>query len=50
MKDKFITIHNVLSMIETKGEYTKMMADCLRFIEKCVEECEAQEVAPSKEK
>ncbi len=43
MKDKFITIHNALSMIETKGEHTKIMADVLRFIEKCVEECDNEE-------
>lgn len=42
MKEKFIAIHNVLSMIETKGEHTLMMADCLRYIRQCIEECEKQ--------
>lgn len=45
MKEKFIAISNVLSMIETKGEYTIMMADCLRFINQCIQECEEQEKA-----
>jgi hypothetical protein len=42
MKDKFITIYNILTMIETKGEQTKMMSDCLRFIEQCIYECEQE--------
>ena len=44
MKNKFITIHNVLSMIETKGNQTLMMADCLRFVDQCIQECEEQEM------
>ena len=43
MKEKFIAIAQVLSMIETKGEHTMLMADCLRFINQCVQECEAEE-------
>ena len=45
MKEKFIAISNVLSMIETKGEHTLIMADCLRFINQCIQECEEQEKA-----
>ena len=45
MKEKFIVISNVLSMIETKGEHTLIMADCLRFINQCIQECEEQEKA-----
>lgn len=44
MKNKFMAIYNVLSMIETKGEQTLMMADCLRFTEQCIKECEEQEM------
>lgn len=43
MKEKFIAIAKVLSMIETKGEHTLIMADCLRFIEQCIQECEEME-------
>ena len=45
MKEKFIAIYNILSMIETKGEYTMMMADCLRFIAQCAQECDDMETA-----
>lgn len=45
MKEKFIAISNVLSMIETKGEQTIMMADCLKFIAQCIRECEEIEQA-----
>lgn len=43
MKDKFTAVYNTLCMIETKGEYTKMMSDCLRFLEKCILECDENE-------
>ena len=45
MKEKFMTIYSVLSMMETKGGQTLLMADCLRFIEQCIKECEEQEIA-----
>lgn len=32
-KDDLIKLHNTLAMIETKGESTKIMAQCLQFIE-----------------
>ena len=43
MKEKFMAIYRVLSMIETKGEHTLVMADCLRFIEQCIQECQEKE-------
>ena len=49
MKNKFMVIHNILSMIETKGEQTLIMADCLRFVEQCIKECEEQEIAQNEE-
>ena len=49
MKNKFMAIYNVLSMIETKGEQTLMMADCLRFTEQCIKECEEQETKQNEE-
>ena len=32
-KEELIKLYNTLITIETKGEHTKTMADCLRFIE-----------------
>lgn len=39
MKNKLINLHNALSTIETKGNNTLTMADCLRFLEQCINEC-----------
>lgn len=38
MIEKLVKLYNTLSIIETKGENTKTMADCLRFIERMVAE------------
>ena len=38
MVEKLTKLHNTLSMIETKGENTKIMAECLRFIEQTISE------------
>ena len=32
-REELIKLYNTLITIETKGEHTKTMADCLRFIE-----------------
>lgn len=47
-KEKFTRLANALSTIETKGESTLIMADCIKFCHQCVKECEqvaAQESA-----
>lgn len=31
MKDKLIKLYNTLMLIETKGENTKLMAQCLNY-------------------
>ena len=36
MKTKLMKLYNTLVTIETKGESTKIMADCLRYIEAMV--------------
>lgn len=36
MEDKLSRLRNTLMTIETKGESTKTMADCIRFIEKMI--------------
>ena len=36
MKNELIKLYNTLSLIETKGESTKHMAQCLQYIEQLV--------------
>lgn len=36
MEANLVKLYNTLATIETKGESTKTMADCLRFIEQMV--------------
>ena len=45
MTEKLVKLYNTLSTIETKGEHTKTMADCLRFIERMAVEAKQQEEA-----
>ena len=40
-------LYNTLLMIETKGNNTKIMAECLRFTEKLIEECPKTDVHES---
>lgn len=47
MKENLQKLYNTLALIETKGENTKIMADCLRFTEKMI--CEADEAAKKEE-
>ena len=35
-------LYNTLSLVETKGESTKIMADCLRFIEQMIADTEGE--------
>lgn len=43
MKENLIRLHNTLGLIETRGESTKVMAQCLQFVEQMVMEIDAQE-------
>lgn len=36
MVEKLTKLYNTLSIIETKGEGTKTMADCLRYVERMI--------------
>lgn len=38
MEDKLRKLYNTMALIETKGINTKMMSDCLRFVEQLIEE------------
>lgn len=46
-KDDLLKLYNTLSMIETKGESTKIMAQCLQFIEQKAKEREEHSKMPS---
>lgn len=43
MKEKLINLHHALATIETKGQNTVTMADCLKFIQHLVDEIELEE-------
>lgn len=38
MNEKIVRLYNTMLQIETKGESTKIMADCLRFVENLAKE------------
>lgn len=38
MGDKLAKLYNTLALIETRGENTKIMAQCLNFIEQMIQE------------
>lgn len=44
MKEKLIQLRNTMGLIETKGENTKIMANCLAFAEQLIQECDKPEV------
>ncbi|GEM_PF-3316105 len=43
MKDKLIMLHNTLLLIDTKGESTVHMADCIKFVAQLISDCEKEE-------
>ena len=38
MKNKLTVLYNTLAQIETKGQSTKLMAECLKYIEELIKE------------
>jgi hypothetical protein len=38
MSENLVRLYNTMLQIETKGESTKLMADCLRFVENLAKE------------
>lgn len=38
MEEKLTKLYNTLNLIETKGESTKYMGDCLKYIEQIIKE------------
>lgn len=47
MGDKLIRLYNTLMLIETKGESTKTMAQCLNYIQALAEEAKQLEAKAS---
>lgn len=45
MLEKLTSLFNTLSMVETKGKNTIIMADCLRFLEQTIDEEKNKETA-----
>lgn len=43
MKEKLIKLYNTMSQIETKGENTKLMAQCLTYVAQMVGELEREQ-------
>jgi hypothetical protein len=42
MVEKLTKLYNTLALIETKGENTKLMAQCLNYTAALINECSAQ--------
>lgn len=39
MKTKLVQLYNSLGLVETKGQNTLIMADCMRFLDTLIKEC-----------
>lgn len=44
MVNELVKLYNTLLMVETKGESTKIMSDCIRFIEQLINREKEKEV------
>lgn len=45
MEEKLRRLYNTMSLVETKGESTKIMTDCLRYTEQLIAEAKKEAVA-----
>lgn len=43
MKEKLIQLRNAMVLIETRGQSTIIMADCLKYIDQLITECDNPE-------
>lgn len=48
MLENLVKLHNTLGTVETKGESTKTMCDCLRFLEQMIAEASEAKVTANK--
>ena len=46
MKENLMKLYNTLLLIETKGESTKIMGECLRFTEQLIKESDIKVEQP----
>ena len=46
MESKLKKLYNTLVLVETKGESTKIMAECLHYVEKLAAEAKAEANRP----
>lgn len=44
MVNELVKLYNTILMVETKGESTKIMSDCIRFIEQLINREKEKEV------
>lgn len=47
MEEKLTKLYNALALVETKGESTKIMANCLVYLDQLVKEAKATDVKPA---
>lgn len=45
MEDDLMKLYNTLRLIETKGESTKLMGDCLKFTEQLIKQAQEKKNA-----
>ena len=48
MENNLRKLYNTMLLIETKGENTKIMAECIRFVEQLITEEAQKSSAPAK--
>lgn len=49
LSENLIKLYNTLALIETKGENTKLMAQCMVFVEQLANEARATETKAAEE-
>lgn len=47
MPEKLVKLYNTLKLVSTKGEDTKVMANCLAYLEQMIAEAQAKQVEPA---
>ena len=50
MSDKLVRLYNTLKTVETKGNSTIVMADCIRYVEQLIAEAQNSESEAIKKK
>ena len=49
MEEKLTRLYNTMLLVETKGESTKTMSDCIRYVEQLIKEQREAKVSAVKE-